>query len=94
MKPTKTESITVIMPCDKITQLKARAAKLGCTPDELAVRALARAKAGFYEKNKKDTAFLVRAESKAKEICDALNRDKDYSFTTAAFGLDPFRLAL
>jgi hypothetical protein len=67
------------MPCDKITQLKARAAKLGCTPDELAERALAGAKAGFYEKNKKDTAFLARAESKAKEICDALNRDKDCS---------------
>jgi hypothetical protein len=70
MKPTKTESITVIMPCDKITQLKARAAKLGCTPDELAVRALARAKARFYEKNKKDTAFSPgRIESQRDLRC-------------------------
>jgi len=49
---------TLILPRDKIAQIKALAAKLGCTPDDLVNEQFARAK--------KDSAFQARVARRPK----------------------------
>ena len=58
--------LTLILPRDKIGQIKALAAKLGCTPDDLVNEQ--------YDRAKKDLAFQARVAAKAKEIESALMR--------------------
>jgi hypothetical protein len=61
--------LTLILPRDKIAQIKAAAAARGCTPDDLAGEALDRAA--------EDSAFKDRAAFTAKEIHSALIRGED-----------------
>jgi hypothetical protein len=67
--------LTLILPRDKIAQLRAAAAVRGCTPDDLVNEALDRAA--------EDSAFRDRAAFTAKEIQSALIRAE------AASGLWP-----
>jgi hypothetical protein len=61
--------ITIIMPRDKIAQLKAAAAAKGCTPDDLVNEQ--------RDRVEKDSAFRSRAAFTAKEIQSALIRGED-----------------
>jgi hypothetical protein len=61
--------LTLIMPRDKIAQLKAAAAVRGCAPDDLLNEQCGRAE--------KDSAFRDRAAFTANEIHSALIRGKD-----------------
>jgi hypothetical protein len=63
--------LTLILPRDKIAQLKAAAAARGCTPDDLVNERCGRAA--------KDSAFLDRAAFTAKKIHSALIRGEGAS---------------
>jgi hypothetical protein len=65
----KDPQLTLILPRDKVAQIKAAAAARGCTPDDLAGEALDRAA--------EDSAFRDRAALTAKEIHSALIRGED-----------------
>jgi hypothetical protein len=65
----KHSQITIIMPRDKIAQLKAAAAANGCTPDELVNE--------LHKLLEKDSAFAELAAFTAKEIQAALMRGED-----------------